>query len=560
MARAAATYPDERTAFARLGARWFAARSVERLLRSFVHDIRIPRGLVRAQLVNAVLGPLRYPEARAEVRAIVARYGAGRIQAEPVPDETTTVATEAEQAVRLVEIAEPLRAILDVGRYRRVRAFVTLHGDPIGSVDIDNEGHAVGTEQLRDAIAERLAGRLIDPNGDPDLVWRRVVAALAARLGEGPGATAPPSRRTRVPPATPRLPREVGASIIVATRGCPGDLRDCLASLRAQATDRPLEIIVVDNHPASEVTRPFLAAFPGVRLVTETRPGLSYARNAGILAATHPIVVSTDDDVVCPSNWIERLLAPLVDPAVAVVTGNVLPRELETHAQRLFEDHGGLSSGFMPRRMDGASLARSRRAVRTWELGTTANAAFRATIFSDPRIGLMDEALGAGTPGGCSEDAYMFYRVLRTGGAIVYTPAAYVWHRHPDTLEALRREIHAYRRGHVAYHLTTWLRDGDRRGLIRIALELPEMFARRVHHRLHGWDDDPWRLLATEIAGVLAGPWALWQSRRRVRALGPSAPCGVRPLHTCGGRASASAKASTDRRSLGEGDRPSRYA
>ena len=37
-------------------------------------------------------------------------------------------------------------------------------------------------------------------------------------------------------------------------------------------------------------------------------------------------------------------------------------------------------------------------------LGATANAAFRRSIFFDPAIGLLDEALGAGMPTGCSED------------------------------------------------------------------------------------------------------------------------------------------------------------
>ncbi len=529
--RSAMTYPDERRAFARFGAWWFGAWSVKRLLRSLVRDIRIPRALVWTELVHSIRGTLRYPKARTLARAIVARYGAGRIDAEPVPDSAIAIATEAEQAVRMVEIAEPLHGVLDVGRYRRVRVFVTLHGRPIGSVDIDNEGHAVGTEQLRDAIADRLVGRLIDPYGDPELVWRRVVSTLAARLAAGPGGVAVPPRRPRpAPPA--RLPADVGASIVVATRDRPADLRECLASLCAQATERPLEIIVVDNHPASEITPGMIAAFPRVRLVSEARPGLSYARNAGILVASHPIIVATDDDVVCPPDWIEQLLSPFEDPAVQVVTGNVLPRELETRAQRFFEDYGGLSRGFTPRRMDAATFARSRRAVPTWEMGATANAAFRAALFADPRVGLMDEALGAGMPTGCSEDTYVFYRVLKTGGTIVYTPAAYVWHRHRDTLQAFRHQIRAYSTGHVAYQLTTWLRDGDRRGLIRMAVELPEMFARRLYHRLRGWDEYPLRLMIAEIAGTCAGPWALWRARRRVRALGRSAPEGIKPPAT----------------------------
>ena len=71
-----------------------------------------------------------------------------------------------------------------------------------------------------------------------------------------------------------------------------------------------------------------------------------------------------------------------------------------------------------------------RGAVPTWKLGATANAAFRAAIFSDPAIGVLDEALGAGMPTGCSEDTYLFYRILKAGHTIVYEPAAWVWHEH----------------------------------------------------------------------------------------------------------------------------------
>ena len=81
----------------------------------------------------------------------------------------------------------------------------------------------------------------------------------------------------------------------------------------------------------------------------------------------------------------------------------------------------------------------------------------------------MDEALGAGTPTGCSEDSYVFYRILKTGGTIVYSPDAYVWHRHRASMRDVRRQIYVYSKGHVAYHLTTLLRDADRRALVRLA-------------------------------------------------------------------------------------------
>jgi len=90
---------------------------------------------------------------------------------------------------------------------------------------------------------------------------------------------------------------------------------------------------------------------------------------------------------------------------------------------------------------------------------------------------------------------------------------------------SLRRQIVSYSKGHVAYQLTTWLRDGDRRAFVRLLYSLPKVYAVRAWQRVRRQSEYPLPLIATEILGCLAGPWALWRARRRVRRLGPS----VRP-------------------------------
>ena len=96
-----------------------------------------------------------------------------------------------------------------------------------------------------------------------------------------------------------------------------------------------MEVIVVDNHPASHLTPTVVAEYPEVVLVNESRQGLSYARNAGIVFSTGKIIVATDDDVSMPPGWLEKLVAPFARDDVMIVTGNVLPIELETTAQRI---------------------------------------------------------------------------------------------------------------------------------------------------------------------------------------------------------------------------------
>ena len=400
-------------------------------------------------------------------------------------------------AVRSVEVRDPLSPILDVTEYRRTRVFVTDGGELVGSVDIANACAPISATTLRDAIAGGLAYALMK---------RAVERQMAAQ------------------DARPPLPAHVPVSIVIPTCNRPEDLRRCLRALQPERASRPVEVVVVDNRPGpASPTRAVAAEFDSIVFIDEPRPGLSYARNAGFAAASGEIVIAIDDDVTVSAGWLERLVAPFARTEVAAVTGHVVPLELETESQYRFEAYGGLGKGFTPFEVNGEWFQSIRGAVPTWNLGATANAAFRASIFTDPAIGVLDEALGAGMPTGCSEDTYLFYRILKAGHTIAYEPSAWVWHRHRRDPSSLRRQIYAYSKGHVAYHLTTLLRDGDRRALVRLGYSLPKVYAKRTYARLRGWSDYPLSLVLVELAGTLAGPYALWQARRRVRKLGPGA-------------------------------------
>jgi GT2 family glycosyltransferase len=404
-------------------------------------------------------------------------------------------------AIRHVDISRPLPPMPDVAEYSRTRVFVSDRGELIGSVDIANSGGPISATRLRDAIAAGLAYPLFSRAVERTLVTAEPRPALAA---------------------------DVRVSIVIPTCNRPDDLSRCLASLEPERRCRAVEIVVVDNKPGpSSDTRAIVAKFEDVTLVEEPKPGLSYARNAGFAAAGGDVLIAIDDDVAVPEGWLERLIAPFSRAEVAAVTGHVVPLELETGSQSRFEAYGGLGKGFERIEANAEWFRRMRGAVPTWKLGATANAAFRAAIFDDPAIGHLDEALGAGMPTGCSEDTYLFYRILKAGHTIVYEPTAWVSHRHRRDPSALRRQIYAYSKGHVAYHLTTLLRDGDRRALVRLVYSLPKAYVKRTWARLRGWSEYPFSLVLVEIAGTLAGPFALWRARRRVRRLGPGARRGA---------------------------------
>ena len=200
----------------------------------------------------------------------------------------------------------------------------------------------------------------------------------------------------------------------------------------------------------------------------------------------------------------------------------------------MFEHNAGLGRAFERREYDLAWFRSFRhKGVPTWFIGATANAAFRASLFRDPRVGLMEEALGAGMPAGVGEDTYTFYRALRAGYTVVYEPSAYVSHRHRRTMKALRGQIAAYSRGHVAYHLLTFVRDRDVRGLIHVAAAMPywraRQFAAWLRDAPRGRARYPLPLMLLETWNNLLGPVALWQSLRRVRQIGRSEPLAARP-------------------------------
>ena len=509
MRRSVDRYPGERREFRRLTRWWIGRHIIRRYLLSFLRRAPYPRDLIVQEVRGALQSRRAHREAVRGAEAFARELGSGRydlLDRVSASSEKRSIVTPA-VAVRTIELDAPLGALDDLETSRAAQLYVLRGTRPVGAIEIATYGHPVSVPQLRDALAGLLAQPILRNRREE--IGREIEQWFAGESAAAANSAASQARASLE-----------AASIVIATFDRPDDLRACLGSLMSQTSTRPVEIIVVDNHPASGLTPGVVAEFPCARLVNEPRQGLSYARNAGIRAATGGIIVATDDDVIMPMDWLEKLLAPFARNDVMIVTGNVLPAELATRAQQLFEHYGGLGRGF--ERVEAAGEwfgSWYREAVPTWQLGATANAAFRATIFTHPGIGMLDPALGAGSPTGCSEDTDLFYRVLAAGFTIVYEPAAYVWHRHRRDMRALRRQIYAYSKGHVAYHLVTWRRYGDSRALFHLALTLPKWQLKKLLRWMRRSNDYPLSLIMTEIAGNLAGPWALWRARRRARRL-----------------------------------------
>lgn len=528
MVAAAQKFPRLAPQLGLSGLVWFLSGHCIPLFKSLFSPQQFPRSLRWAQLQGCLRGLLTYPTAQKQARAVEQQHGAlAALSVVQTPPSASSSAPMAEAgskrlanpnqdadaiAVRAICLnGKPLDAIADVQDFATTRIFIEHQNRLWGFVDIANHHGPISAQTLAEAIATKF------PPAEPPICERWWDApAIAAKLSLPPAETAP-------------LSPEVSVAVVVGTCDRPEDLRHCLQGLTRQDTVRPFEIIVVDNRPHSGLTPPVVAEFSDspfpLRLIRESRAGVAYARNAGILAAQSEIIVTVDDDVTLPQDWLEKIIAPFARADVMGITGNVLPLELNSRSQRLFENYGdgGLGRGFQRFEVDGRWFARSwMHAVPTWELGGTANSAYRASLFQDPAIGLMDEALGPGMPSGVGEDIYLFYRLLKANQTMVYHADAYLWHRHRRDMAALKKQLYNYSKGFISYHLTTLLKDGDYRSLGTMLVFLPLYHFKRLLTWPWGDRTYPLWLILAEIRGNLAGPWSLWRSRQRVADWGLS--------------------------------------
>ena len=292
-------------------------------------------------------------------------------------------------------------------------------------------------------------------------------------------------------------------SVVVCTHDRAAELSRCLASL-ARSTEPPDEIVVVDNAPQTQETRRVAMQVPGVRYVAEPRRGLSIARNTGLRAATGELIAFTDDDAVVHPTWAARVRYGLRDPALVALTGLVLPAELATESQLVFEhEFGGFGHGYRVLDFDAEFFRTLRwKGVPVWLVGAGANMAFRRRAFE--RVGGFDERLGAGAAG-CSEDSELWYRLLAAGERCRYDPALVVHHYHRADEAALRAQARAYMRGHVAALLVQYERHRHAGNLLRLGAILPRYYASLLLSGcLHGFTLRT-RLVRSELAGCLAG-------------------------------------------------------
>ena len=461
-------------------------------------------------------------------------------------------------AVWEAELSHPVAPITAGPGYGSARVLARWYSEPVALADVPLTGGRATAEQVARAIW-RAAG---------PLVAARYAAAGAqfparpahALAGQAPttGSTAPagpgapggpvqadaPDRtdfpaelltsglRLRWPPSyllgrAAALHGAPPASVIICTRDRAGQLAACLPAVLRQ--DYPdFEVIVVDNAPADDtpadkttaalVGRLTAAGTGGVplRLVTEPRPGLSWARNAGLAADSGKIVAYLDDDERPDRHWLAELARGFtLGQRVTGVSGLVLPAALDTPAQELYEQFGGHSKGrgCTAEVFDQASHARQHPLYPLPAFGVGASLAFDRAALT--RIGGFDVALGAGTPARAGEDTAAIADLMLDGGTFVYWPGAVIWHVHRETVAEVEQQLNGYGSGLTAFYARAVARDPRRLATLarlapRALRDLSGRDSVRTATMTVGYPD---RLRRASRRGMLAGPARYLRSR-----------------------------------------------
>lgn len=200
-----------------------------------------------------------------------------------------------------------------------------------------------------------------------------------------------------------------------------------------------------DNPKTAEAVQPFLEEDNRFTLIRTNRRGADIARNIGINAGNASIVALIDDDCRVANNWLETLLTEYeTDLTIDSIFGRVIPGHIpETFSQASDAVHIQKLQQVLPMAKKD-SLKHKRYTKNRFDLGFGhgANMSFRRSVFE--KIGLFDEYLGGGTPLCSWEEKDIGYRILASGGTILFSPNAVVYHDHWREWSGVRTAFRNY--------------------------------------------------------------------------------------------------------------------
>ena len=205
-----------------------------------------------------------------------------------------------------------------------------------------------------------------------------------------------------------------GVSLIVPSRGRAPLLRQAVdAVLRGDAV--PDEIVIVDQSEEADPELPGVTTDRpcAIRYLHSRSLGVSAARNEGVRAATGPLLLFIDDDIVVAAAWLAEMTRALrqAGPGV-VVTGRVVPLSV---SDEMF------APSIKPDNARAEYVGRLDRDVLY-----SGNMGMHRDVFT--QVGEFDDRLGIGAPFRAASDNDFGFRLLEAGFRIAYIPEALVYH------------------------------------------------------------------------------------------------------------------------------------
>jgi glycosyltransferase involved in cell wall biosynthesis len=173
-------------------------------------------------------------------------------------------------------------------------------------------------------------------------------------------------------------------SVVIPVKNGGADLRRCLEGIAAQRAGDEVEVVVVDS--GSTDGSDALAESFGARVHRIAPEAFNHGgtRNLGVsLARGEKLVFTSQDAHAEGGDWLERLVAPLRDPAVAGAYGRQVAHEGAKPPERFFLDY---LYGPRPRVQRAASEAELSMATT---LFSNVNSAIRRDVFD--RFRFVDE-------------------------------------------------------------------------------------------------------------------------------------------------------------------------
>ena len=116
----------------------------------------------------------------------------------------------------------------------------------------------------------------------------------------------------------------IGISFIIPCYNEEKHIRDCIQSIKNEVEDYyPFyEIIVIDNNCTDNTAN--IALEEGVRVITEKRKGVVFARQAGYENAMYDLIANIDADSKLTNGWVNTALKHIRPDDVVAVTGPLI--------------------------------------------------------------------------------------------------------------------------------------------------------------------------------------------------------------------------------------------